>query len=127
LGSRQLEVLEDRADTPPQLGKAACTQAVDVATRDPHLAAGRLHLADQHLDQSGLAAAGGPDDEDKLAALEREGDALHTHMSTGVHDGGVAQLHDRRPRPLAVERAVHRPHIVVWLVWRGAVAPLRAS
>jgi hypothetical protein len=77
----QLEVLEHGADAPAQMGKAAGRQAVDVPARDSHLAAGRLHLADQHLDQRRLAAAGGPDDERELTPPKREGDALDPHVA----------------------------------------------
>ncbi len=94
----QLEVLEHGADPPAQMGKAAVRQAVDVAAGDPHLAARRLHLADQHLDQRRLAAAGGPHDEGELAPLEREGDALHPDVAARIDDGGVAQLDNRRSR-----------------------------
>src|SRR3954464_8887995 len=65
---QQLEVLEDGADVAPQLRDLLLRQLADVAAGDLDRALAGGELANQHLDQRRLAAAGGPYEEDELAA-----------------------------------------------------------
>jgi hypothetical protein len=68
----QLEVLEDGADVAPQLRDLLLRQSADVAAGDAHRPLRRLELADQHLDQGRLAAAGRADQEGELATIDRQ-------------------------------------------------------
>src|SRR5262249_30427732 len=92
---QELEVLEHRADVAPQLGDLLLREGADVAARDPDAALGRVELADQELDQRRLPAAGRADEEDELAAADRQRDSVERHVAAGVDLGHVAQLDDR--------------------------------
>ena len=96
---QQLEVLEDGADAAAQVGDLVLRERRDVAAGDQDLALGRLELADQHLDQRGLAAAGRADQEDELAAVDAQADPLQGDVAARVDLGRAAQLDDRGLRP----------------------------
>jgi len=93
---QQLEVLKDGADVAPQQRDLLVRQAADVASRDPHLALGRVELADQQLDQGRLAAARRTDQEDELAAPNRQRDSFQGKVATRIDLGDVVELDDRR-------------------------------
>ena len=84
------------------------------------LPAGGVDLADQHLDQGRLAAAGGADDEGELAAVDRERDALEPDVAARVDDGRVAQLDDRRAEAVGPVPGL----LTAPLRSSGALAPL---
>src|SRR5262249_1863004 len=96
----KLVVLEDGPDPPPQLRHLLAGKRGNVPPGDQDLPLGRLELADQGLDQSGLPAAGRPDEEDELAAIDSQADVLEADVATGIDLGAPAHLHDRRAGPL---------------------------
>ena len=77
-------------------GRAVVGHLVDVRPAIVDAARGGLDLADQRLDQRRLAAAGGADEEDELAAVDVERDAVERDVATGVDDGRVVDRDDRR-------------------------------
>ena len=95
----QLEVLEDGADAAAQLRDPGAAERRDVPAGDQDLALGRLELVDQQLDQGRLAAAGRADEEDELAAIHPQADAVEGDVAARIHLGRAAQLDDRRRRP----------------------------
>ena len=92
---QQLEVLEDGADVAPQLRDLLLRQGADVAAGDADRAVGGRLVADQRLDQGRLAAAGRADEEDELAAVDRQRDPVERHVAARIDLGHVAQLDDR--------------------------------
>ena len=93
---QQLEVLEHGPDPAAQVGRPVGGHRVDVLAGDLHGAGGGLDLADQHLDQRRLAAAGGPGDERELAAGDLEREVLEGDVAARVDDGRVVDADDRR-------------------------------
>ena len=102
-------------------GTRLSVQLVDVAPGDHDLAVGGLEVADQELDQGRLAAAGRADDEDELAALDAERDALDADVAAGIDLRDVAKLDDRR-----LAGAPRRALRTLFGVARGVLAPLAA-
>ena len=92
----QLEVLEHGPDPAPQVGRAVGGHRVDVLAGDLDGAGGGLDLADQHLDQRRLAAAGRAGDEGELAATDLEREVLERDVAAGIDDGRVVDADDRR-------------------------------
>ena len=94
---QQLEVLEDAADVAAQQRHLAVLEPRQVAAADEDPAGGRLDLLQQQLDERRLAGAGRADDEDELALVDHERDAVErddvglVHLRDAVED-------DHRPR-----------------------------
>ena len=86
---QQLEELEDDADA---LAAPACqpvlAQLVHRLAQHHHLACGGAVDAGDHIEQGGLAAAGGTDDGDKLAGIHLQGNALEDFDLAAAH--GIA-------------------------------------
>ena len=85
-------------------GSSCAAAAVMSRPGDQHLAAGGVHLAQQQLDEGGLAAAGLPDEEGELPAPDRRGGPVEADVAAGIDDGHVPQLHRGRARGAVQER-----------------------
>jgi hypothetical protein len=81
------------------MGDLLLREGADVTACDQHLALGRLELADQQLDQGGLAAPGRTDQEDELTAVDPQADPLQGDVAARIDLGRLPQLDDRRSRP----------------------------
>jgi hypothetical protein len=81
----QLEVLEHAADVAAKERHLAVLQAREVAAADDDLAARRLDLLQEELDQRRLAGAGGADDEDEFPLVDRERDTVERRHVGLVH------------------------------------------
>src|SRR5436309_4911546 len=81
------------------MGDPLIAELADVAAGDHDFSLGRVQLADQQLDQCRLPAPRRADEEDELAAIDRERDALDRQVAAGIDLGDVAQLDDRRSAP----------------------------
>ena len=71
---QQLEVLEHAADVAAQVRHAPVAHGRKVLARDVDMALRRLHLADEHADEGGLARARMTHQEDELAGVDLQRD-----------------------------------------------------
>ena len=73
LVGQQLEVLEDAADVPAQLGHLPVAELGDVATGDDDAAGAGLLLPEEEAEEGGLPGTRRPDEEDEFALLDLRG------------------------------------------------------
>ena len=85
---QQPVVLEDDAETAPQIRHLAALHVDDIAPIDEEAAARRQLLAEQHLDERGFARAAGADDEDEVSRFD-----IDIHMVEG-HSSILIDLRD---------------------------------
>ena len=105
---QQLEVLEDDPDVAAVERDLLARDLGEVAAGDADRAGSRLDLLDQQLHEGGLARAGGPDQEDELASLDRERRGLEPPVGGPVGLRHAAELDDRR-------RPILRPRLALQL------------
>ncbi len=91
---QQLEVLEDDADVAPEVRDPAARDLRQVVAGDADRAVGRIELLDQQAHERRLARAGRADEEDELAAVDRERHPIEAHIPL-VELGDPAELDHR--------------------------------
>jgi hypothetical protein len=122
---QQLVVLEHHADVAAQLRDPLARKRRDVTAGDQHLPPGRVHLAQQELDEGRLSTAGLPDEEGELPAPDRRGGPVEADIAARIDDGHVAQLDRGRPhgavqdRPAGIQGLVNGRHEQGILAGRG--------
>ena len=99
---QQLEVLEHAADVAAQVRHAPVAHRREVLARDVDMALRRLHLADEHADEGGLARARMTHQEDELAGVDLQRDIRQGGSVGlgGIHFGHMVERDDRGARLL---------------------------
>ena len=99
---QELEILEHAADVAAQIRHAPIAHGGKVLVGHVDMALRRLHLADEHADERGLAGAGMAHEEDELARVDLQGYVVERRLVglRGVDFRHVVEGDDRRARLL---------------------------